>query len=155
MNIVGIGLRLAGITTLYTAFLLGVLKAIGKDLKIPLPPMVLMVSAGILLSIGILFFIVSLITLARGLRGKRLVTSGVYKACRNPLYASLICFIVPGAVVLTGSWPLLSIPFVLYACFRRMIRQEEDYLEQIFGQDYRDYKAVTPLVFPRIRALRP
>lgn len=152
MSIVGIGLRLAGITTLYTASLAGLLQALGRNFLIPLPQMVLIIGAGVLLLVGIPFFAVSLVTLLRGFPTGRLLTSGVYKACRNPLYASFICFLVPGAVLLTGSWPFLSIPFVLYATFRKLIRQEEDQLEQTFGQAYLDYKATTPRVVPRFRA---
>lgn len=150
MNIFGIGGRLAAITGAYAVLLAVVLRGFGWVCPLPVPKVVATAVGVGLLLIGIPFFVVSVVSLLRGFPTGRLMTSGIYAVCRNPLYSSFICFIVPGLMVLTGSWPFLTVPVVLYAAFRRLIRREEEHLEQTFGATYRAYKAVTPAVLPRL-----
>jgi len=89
--------------------------------------------------------------LIRGIREGKLVTSGIYAATRNPLYAAYIYFIVPGIVLLFRSWLLFSVPLVMYVFFRLFIRREELWLEQNFGGEYLEYKNNVGLLFPKFR----
>ena len=69
-----------------------------------------------------------------------MVTSGVFRFTRNPMYMgfTLILF---GAAVLFGTLsPFLVIPFFMALIERRFIRTEEKMLELKFGQAYLDYK---------------
>jgi protein-S-isoprenylcysteine O-methyltransferase Ste14 len=71
---------------------------------------------------------------------KAMVTSGVFRFTRNPMYMgfTLILF---GAAVLFGTLsPFLVIPFFMALIERRFIRTEEKMLELKFGQAYLDYK---------------
>lgn len=68
-----------------------------------------------------------------------LVTSGLYRFTRNPMYVGMLSILV-GVAVLCGTLspflaPLLFVP-VLNA---RVIRHEESMLEERFGDQYRDY----------------
>ncbi len=68
-----------------------------------------------------------------------LVTTGVYRITRNPMYLGLALFLTAWAVWLSATWPLLgSVVFVAYIT-RFQILPEERTLTALFGQPYRDY----------------
>ncbi len=74
-------------------------------------------------------------------KASALVTSGVYRLTRNPMYVGLALLLLAWAVHLASPWPLLGPPlFVLYMN-RFQIRPEERALEALFGDDYRRYAA--------------
>jgi protein-S-isoprenylcysteine O-methyltransferase Ste14 len=70
-----------------------------------------------------------------------LVTSGVYRITRNPMYVGLSCDLVAWAVYLSSAWALLGpVAFVLYVG-RFQIEPEERTLAKLFGDDYSAYQA--------------
>jgi|SRR6266536_537342 len=70
-----------------------------------------------------------------------LLTGGVYRLSRNPMYTGLsIAYL--GLALLFGSWwPLALWPLVIVAVRQLVIRPEERYLTQRFGQTYTDYQS--------------
>lgn len=70
-----------------------------------------------------------------------LVSNGAYRLSRNPMYTGLgIAYL--GAALLLGSWwPVVLWPLVMLAVDRLVIRPEERYLTQRFGQAYTAYRA--------------
>ena len=69
-----------------------------------------------------------------------LITSGPYRYTRNPLYLCLTLVQFGVAMYLNNAWILgLTVASVI-AISGYAIRREERYLEQLFGQDYRDYR---------------
>ena len=70
-----------------------------------------------------------------------LVTSGVYRATRNPMYVGLLCVLVAWAVFLSSGWALLGpVAFVFYID-RFQIEPEERALAKLFANEYADYRA--------------
>ncbi len=70
-----------------------------------------------------------------------LVSSGVYRITRNPMYVGLSCVLVAWAVFLSSAWALLGpVAFVLYIG-RFQIGPEERALAKRFGSEYVDYQA--------------
>jgi protein-S-isoprenylcysteine O-methyltransferase Ste14 len=70
-----------------------------------------------------------------------LVTSGIYRFSRNPMYVGLVCFLLAWAAFLAALWPLAGpILFVFYVN-RFQIEPEERLLAQRFGDDFKTYKA--------------
>ena len=70
-----------------------------------------------------------------------LVTSGVYRVTRNPMYVGLLCVLVAWAVFLSSGWALLGpVAFVFYID-RFQIAPEERALAKLFGNEYADYRA--------------
>ena len=68
-----------------------------------------------------------------------LVTAGVFRVSRNPIYLGMLFVLVAWAVVLASPLALaLSAIFVLYLN-RFQIAPEERALSAIIGNDYRDY----------------
>jgi protein-S-isoprenylcysteine O-methyltransferase Ste14 len=77
----------------------------------------------------------------------RLVTDGAFGYTRNPLYVG-VCFALCGlALIFAVDWILLLIvPSCLFLHYA-VVRQEERYLEQKFGDVYRHYKNRVPRYF--------
>ncbi len=70
-----------------------------------------------------------------------LVSSGIYKATRNPMYAGLLLVLVAWSVFLSSAWSLIgAAAFVLYIS-RFQIIPEERVLSAKFGEAYDSYKA--------------
>jgi protein-S-isoprenylcysteine O-methyltransferase Ste14 len=83
--------------------------------------------------------------------GRHLTTTGPYALVRNPLYIAntLICL---GATVASELFWLLPITAAWCALlYTLVVRQEEQRLEQQYGQAYRDYMAAVPRWVPRAR----
>lgn len=112
-------------------------------------PMWLLASlAGVLVSAGVLVYIIALRTFNQAYRQGELVTQGPFAVVRHPIYAAWILLICPGAVLLFRSWLMLFVPLVAYISFKASIHREDQYLEERFGQAYQDYRACTDELFP-------
>lgn len=70
-----------------------------------------------------------------------LVTNGVFRFTRNPMYLSLVLYLIAWAVFLSNWLALLLVPvFVLYID-QFQIKPEERALSALFGPEYDAYKA--------------
>lgn len=72
-------------------------------------------------------------------KSTRLVTSGIYRFSRNPMYLGLMFLLIAWALWLNRYFaPLVMIGFVYYL-HRFQIRQEEKFLQQKFGELFTQY----------------
>jgi protein-S-isoprenylcysteine O-methyltransferase Ste14 len=101
-----------------------------------------------LIIIGILFYLISAVKVMRAYNADKLVTDGIYKCCRHPLYASWVVFIMPGIALLINSWIVLTMPIFAYFVLCMLVQKEEIYLESVFGSEYLDYKKKVPCILP-------
>ena len=87
-------------------------------------------------------------------RGHELVTTGVYRRVRHPMYAAILLFGIAQALLL-ANWLAGWSAFVTFAVMVlvRTPREERMMLEH-FGDAYRDYMLRTGRLFPRLRAPR-
>lgn len=105
--------------------------------------------AGIFLLLsGAAFYLLTIPPLLKGLKNTRLITTGTFALCCNPLYASVILMIIPGIALMMNSWLVLSVSIVAYILFRIFIRKEYAEMEDFFGEEYRKYRLQTPSFFP-------
>jgi protein-S-isoprenylcysteine O-methyltransferase Ste14 len=73
-----------------------------------------------------------------------LATDGVFAWTRNPLYGGGMLVLVGIALAFAIDWlVLLIVPSLLILHFG-VVRREERYLEQKFGDAYRRYKSIVP-----------
>jgi protein-S-isoprenylcysteine O-methyltransferase Ste14 len=70
-----------------------------------------------------------------------IISSGVYRATRNPMYLGMILLQIGIGIGLANGWILVLIPLVLVIINATAIRHEEAYLEGKFGDTYTAYKA--------------
>lgn len=100
------------------------------------------------LIIGIILYLLTVPVLLKGLKTTKLMKSGTFYLCSNPLYSSIILFIVPGIAFMMNSWLVLTTSVVAFAAFRIFIKCEYEEMEKIFGEDYRKYRKETPEIIP-------
>lgn len=70
-----------------------------------------------------------------------LVLDGPYRLTRNPMYLSMVLILIGLGLLLDSIWLLLAAPLDAILLTVLVIRYEEIYLEQKFGQDYIDFKS--------------
>ena len=69
-----------------------------------------------------------------------LVSTGIYRVTRNPMYLGLFFVLVAWAVFLSSAWALLGVAgFVLYMNHFQ-VAPEEHALASLFGNKYESYK---------------
>jgi protein-S-isoprenylcysteine O-methyltransferase Ste14 len=74
-------------------------------------------------------------------RASSVVTGGVYRVSRNPMYLGLALLLIAWAVYLGAAWPLAG-PVVYVAVITRLqIVPEERVLRAMFGEAYGAYAA--------------
>jgi protein-S-isoprenylcysteine O-methyltransferase Ste14 len=69
-----------------------------------------------------------------------LVTGGLYRYTRNPMYLGLVITLIGMWIVLGTLSPVLALIAFVWIIERQFIRGEEQFLDEIFGEQYRSYK---------------
>lgn len=73
-----------------------------------------------------------------------LVTEGIFRISRNPIYIALITAFFGLSLALTTVWGLLILPFLVCVLHTGVVLREEAFLEAKFGDAYRAYMAKVP-----------
>ena len=69
-----------------------------------------------------------------------IISDGVYRFTRNPMYVGMGVLQAGLAVALADAWVLLLVPVTWCVIYFIAIRHEEAYLERKFGEPYLTYK---------------
>ena len=80
----------------------------------------------------------------------RLVTQGVYRRVRHPLYTALLLYSVGQALVLPNYVVGLSSGVTMVLLVALRIGPEERMMLEEFGKDYQEYMALTKRLVPGI-----
>ena len=132
------------------ALLLGLVWDRLLPLPFPVPgtDLVHWIMAGSLIVIGLALAVAGIRNFSRagtpvqGYKPTRaLVTAGIHGWTRNPIYLGM--FLIYGGVGLAAQSPwvlMITVPLAITIRYG-VVAREEAYLEQRFGDDYRDYKA--------------
>ncbi len=116
------------------------------------------VIGGILILTGMVFALWSIgdqLFIARGtplpvMATQKLLISGPFKYCRNPMTFGTICA-YSGVAILLGSVSSLVLVLVLGGLLILYLKKvEEGELTERFGQEYVAYKASTPFMIPNL-----
>ena len=91
--------------------------------------------------------------LNRRVYAKGLVTGGVYAHTRNPMYVGNL-LIVLGICLIYGSFWLCSVVFLFFLLvYTSIIFEEERFLREKFGAEYKEYCRNTNRFLPRMSGL--
>ncbi|HBC79843.1 MAG TPA: hypothetical protein DEO60_09665 [Bacteroidales bacterium] len=100
------------------------------------------------LVLGIIFWIYSAVWFLKYFKPGRLITQGPFALCRNPIYSSIIVFIIPALALIFHSGLIFSVALVLYLGFKISIHGETIILRRIFGEEYEIYEKSVNEIFP-------
>jgi len=90
--------------------------------------------------VGFSLNLLAAISMIRAHRKGQLATGGFYALFLHPMYTFQLLITVPGLLLLFNSWlVLLSIIPAFMAC-KAFAKEEEQYLEDRFGDQYNEYK---------------
>ena len=99
-------------------------------------------------ALGLLFSLSGILTFQRANtpmfpygRAKRVVQDGPYAFTRNPMYVGGAVSYVGIAIAMNVVWPIILLPLVLWSLYAFVIRMEEQYLGDLFGDEYAAYRA--------------
>lgn len=140
MKIVGVAPLIAIPTFLYLiltaviSFLTGSVFTITKQKN-----SVLLLIGIVLVLIGALMVISCSRKLLKSFNRGLLITGGLYRIFRNPMYAAYLLFVIPGICLLFNSWLVLTTVIVNYILFSVFIKREHRYLREKFGSEYEKY----------------
>ena len=70
----------------------------------------------------------------------RIITSGVYRSSRNPIYLSFVIIGIGIAFAVNSIWILAVMIPLIFIISQFVIAKEERYLETKFGEEYLSYK---------------
>jgi protein-S-isoprenylcysteine O-methyltransferase Ste14 len=117
---------------------------------LPVPTVLKVVTSGLLALAGAAIDIAGIVAFRRARttinplkpqNSSSLVSSGIYRHTRNPMYLGMLFFLVAWAVYLAQPLALLGpLAFALYIT-RFQIVPEERVLAGLFGEDFAAYKA--------------
>lgn len=113
------------------------------------PPLLPLLAAGVLVALGAIIGLLALLAFWQHAttvnphqpqHTSALVTGGIYRFSRNPMYLGLLCWLIAWACWLSSFWSLLGpIVFVVYMTWLQIL-PEEQHLAVRFGTDYLDYQ---------------
>ena len=73
----------------------------------------------------------------------KLITSGIYKYSRNPMYLGLLMIVISSSILYLNIYSVIT-PFLFYWWINRFqIKREEIFLSEKFGKEYLSYKTKT------------
>jgi len=118
-----------------------------RSLRFPVDEMVVEIFGAAVFLAGMYILIWGIATFRRALTAifpnqpaSELVKDGPYRFTRNPMYTGLSIAYVGGAFLVDSAWPLIILPVVLGLMYLLVIRREEAYLKDAFGQEYMTYR---------------
>ena len=82
--------------------------------------------------------------------GHRLITHGVYRGVRHPMYSALALYSIGQALVIPNWVAGLSNLVAFAVLFALRVGAEEKMMAQQFGNEYATYKARTKRLIPRV-----
>ena len=108
--------------------------------SVALVGLVMMVAGAVLAIAGVLAFRRARTTILPFRAASAMVRDGPYRFTRNPMYVGMTLGYLGLSLAFNTAWPILLLPLVLVAMVKLVITKEEEYLEAVFGDDYRVYK---------------
>ena len=72
---------------------------------------------------------------------KNIVSGGVYRFTRNPIYLGMVCMLIGFPLTFGNVFGIILVPIFMFLTNKLVIEHEEAYLEKKFGEGYTGYKS--------------
>ncbi len=86
-----------------------------------------------------------------GKKSRHVIDQGPYSLCRNPLYVGTFLLTVGVGLCFENLIMLALCVMIIVPAHLAVVRMEENHLEKLFGEDYRQYRQKVPRYLPRLR----
>jgi len=81
---------------------------------------------------------------------QKLATGGPYAHCRHPLYVGSVLLALGVGVASSSLWVVLAVAAYFLAFFPSVMREETDFIEKKFPQEFAAWSAEVPPFWPRL-----
>lgn len=139
MSVMGVGGKIAIPTLLYLAVAEAVSLYFRPFFDITSNYGALLIVGIVMIATGFSLNLVAAFSMFMAYREDRLATAGLYSLFRDPMYVLQIFITLPGLFLLFNSWLVLGGIIPAYIAYRVFVREEHSYLEERFGDEYRQY----------------
>ena len=149
LNVFGIGPRIGMFALPWLAITITVSILMPQYFHFAFPrPLWIFILGIVILMAGGILWIASGKKIVEVAKEPRLLTTGPFAICRNPLYLAMLMFVIPAISLLMNSWLILTTSVVGYIVFKSCVKQECEEMKRFFGADYEKYCSETPEFFP-------
>ena len=109
-------------------------------------------AGSVLIAAGVILLFLALIAFARARttvnpvepdQAKTLVTTGLYRISRNPMYLAMALILLGGALRLSNIGAFITPALFVWSITMFQIKPEERALQSIFGEDFTAYRQQT------------
>jgi protein-S-isoprenylcysteine O-methyltransferase Ste14 len=139
MSVMGVGTKIAIPVLLYTAVAESISRLFRPLFRITDNHHLLRIAGLSMAAVGFALNLVAAFSMLKANREERLATGGLYRLFRDPMYVLQIFLTLPGLFLLLNSWLVLTGVIPAYIAHRVFSREEHKYLEDRFGEAYREY----------------
>jgi protein-S-isoprenylcysteine O-methyltransferase Ste14 len=139
MSVMGVGVKIAIPILLYVAAAAVASWIFDPVFRITDNYTPLLIAGIVLMAAGFSLNLVAAFSMLKAYREERLATGGLYHLFRDPMYVLQIFITLPGLFLLFNSWLVLAGVVPAYLAYRIFVQEEHKYLEDRFGEGYREY----------------
>lgn len=139
MSVMGVGVKIAIPTLLYVVAAAIVSWIFDPVFRITDNYSALLIAGLLMVAVGFSLNLVAAFSMLKAHLEDRLATGGLYRLFRDPMYVLQIFITLPGLFLLFNSWLVLAGVIPAYIAYRVFVREEHRYLENRFGEAYREY----------------
>ncbi len=94
----------------------------------------------ILIIVGLFLSFKEAFRVTKAFKEKKLLTDGLFKITKNPVYLSHIIFTIPGLSLVLNNYLVLILTPLMIILLKKFIFEEEEYLYLTFGNEYENYR---------------
>lgn len=104
--------------------------------------------AGVFFVLWLAMFVYSFVALPNKQKGNALVTDGLYRYIRHPLYAAFLTFFYFAVFLYSQSLWMLMAQIISIIIAGKVVASEEMFMMKLFGKEYEEYTKRTKKFIP-------
>ncbi|MDD5686490.1 MAG: methyltransferase [Elusimicrobia bacterium] len=140
MSVMGVGGKIAVVLIISLAVTAGISFLFKPMFRITENSNKLFTVAVAMIITGFILNLIAAFSMLNAYGKEQLATGGLYSIFLNPMYTFQILVTVPGLLLFFNSWFVMITIISVFIAFKVFVKKEEKYLEEKFGNQYKDYK---------------
>ncbi len=140
MSLMGVGGKIAIVLVGSLVFMVVMDMLLGHSFRIARDPRQLLIIGFAVAWVGFTLNLVAALGMMKAHGKGELATKGLYSVFLHPMYAFQILVTIPGLLLLFNSWLIMVVVIPAFIAFKVFAKEEERYLEDKFGDQYKVYR---------------